>query len=238
VAIETIPCADWSAFKADLYPALYGEDRFEEDRFLFRGMGNAAWLLESSFDRYASAIAPGARAAEAKRLLALFEEECERDPSVENCPENPLERLAVAQHYGLPTRALDWTESPYVASYFAFSDARPSREDEQVVVWALALEHGAWSGQGAKVIRVRGESNDRILRQHGALTYLEAPYATLEDHVSACDDEGSPALYRFVIARSEAKVALADLRAMGVSGTNLFPDRSGAARAAQARCFG
>jgi FRG domain-containing protein len=44
--------------------------------------------------------------------------------------------LALAQHYGLPTRLLDWTFSPLIAAYFAVADRDP-HESEPATIWAL-----------------------------------------------------------------------------------------------------
>lgn len=48
-------------------------------------------------------------------------------------PDSAYDWLFLAQHFGVPTRLLDWTENPFIALYFALS----SNSTDTPVVWAF-----------------------------------------------------------------------------------------------------
>jgi hypothetical protein len=105
--IRTLTYTSWGHFKADLIPDLFGNEEFQRSRFLFRGQMDSNWKLESNLERI--------RVAD--QLLAMFKHECERLQVEDAIRTNDLSLLALGQHFGLPTRLLDWTESPYTAVF-------------------------------------------------------------------------------------------------------------------------
>lgn len=86
------------------------------ERFVFRGHGDARWDLETSLGR-----ACDFRWTERLEKLLQSEFRAAAHLYESSLPERDdlFAWLALMQHHGVPTRLLDFTRSPYVAAYFA-----------------------------------------------------------------------------------------------------------------------
>lgn len=103
----------------------------------FRGQRDADWLLTTTLDRAVTqTIISDERTTLTgkldyrpyeKRLLLDFQRGAHQYYSVTPAADDVVDWLALLQHHGAPTRLLDWTESPYVALYFALREASQRR---------------------------------------------------------------------------------------------------------------
>lgn len=101
--------------------------RFEQGsaftgRWVFRGHADATWALKTSLMR--ALEGHGLTAAQALEIERSAMLEFQKQAHLYVPPrmaftDDAAGTWAVMQHYGAPTRLLDWTRSPYVALYFA-----------------------------------------------------------------------------------------------------------------------
>lgn len=126
--MEDIRIDSWSELLDRLYANSWKEDlnRFRSD-WAFRG-------LEAPEDELCTSLMRlGGEYDELEHhLLRNFRKYAYKDAVPYD---TPWQWLALAQHYGLPTRLLDWTFSPFVALHFATEHV--SYFDQDAVIWCV-----------------------------------------------------------------------------------------------------
>jgi hypothetical protein len=148
----------------------------------------------------------------------------------------------LGRHFGLITPLLDWTMSPYIAAFFAFSEYAemhytgfkagtpnklPTVDDSRVVIWALATKGNIEKKEEFEIIRTRKDDFHRQRAQQSVFTRLT--HDTHLDFESYLLSTGKAAyLERIEIPGVEWGKALYDLQLMNIKFNTLFPDLDGA----------
>jgi FRG domain len=103
----------------------------QSSSYVFRGMHKDDFELKPSIARLRSGNRPF-RVADEKIVLSIIK--AEGAMYFERGDLKDIDLLAMAQHFGAPTRLLDWTFNPFVALYFSvFSSFRIDREASGIV---------------------------------------------------------------------------------------------------------
>lgn len=168
-------------------------------RLIFRGQGDSRWPLTTTLERTVGqeftlvryldlvcSIAPAARtftsveAPEYRNKLDLAKElnGGEAFLNLDRFPAGDwYEYLVYLRHHGFPSPFLDWSQSPYVAAFFAFRERAPETSQRSIYVYCESLTGTRGYAVGEPTIRVLGpyvRSHPRHFRQQSTYTVCES----------------------------------------------------------------
>jgi len=107
---------------------------------LFRGHADASWKLETTLERHLKRHVSVEQYFHWLRVIKPYIETATSQnwvlPEAVKIPNEPLsmpppgyEFMIYVRHHGFPSPLLDWTRSPYIAAFFAFTDIEVFTKD-------------------------------------------------------------------------------------------------------------
>jgi len=199
------------------------EDRTSGRIMYFRGQVHD-WSLRPSLARESVTEQERAKESECFKKLAKIL------PNV-----NDWERATIAQHYGVPTRLLDWSENPLVGIYFALDDKNYDNEDG--VIWVFEdktvvnkdvaslydkespyqLKHPrpyrTWKGLKLEIPRTIAQRASVTSQPDLAKEFNEQDF-----------DKNTQSLKKFIVPKQSKRQLRKQLEVLGVTEERLFPD--------------
>lgn len=226
------------------------------DMGVYHGSSSAAYPLLTSLARLGGVDPPHTKVHLEAHILRNFARYSRPHLPAEST--NDWELLVVAQHHGVPTRLLDWSYSPLVATHFATCSARPEGDR---AIWRLDWQtlHGAFELPGLSLLTedlrdlfgaddpftpwqlFEGETptfacmieppslDARIVAQTAVFTLCSDASCSFEDFLSRQGLDGT--LTKFVIPAEAVPHVRDQLDLAGLDERRLFPDLDGVAAA-------
>jgi hypothetical protein len=145
------------------------------------------------------------------------------------------EWLALAQHYKLPTRLLDWTENPLVALYFAFEYPKDNNNDR--VVWSFSASANEFAESNNLKIKPFSLSKTQVYMPNQVTQRITAQSGWFTVHKYMKDTNKFIALnkntiykdriFKMVIPNKLRDEILFRLDRLGVNSFSIYPDLEG-----------
>lgn len=238
--MKTLQCGTWQEFRDFVHDDILGFKMY------WRGQRDPSWQLASRFERVFANVSSSTRNKMGKDFyrqsrdgyLKRFQRAASglRGPNPK--PLSTEEWWALGRHYGLITPLLDWTEKPYIASFFALAEHFEQRQyssllgeaDQPVAIYRL-FHTSKLEGDGLRVVRPTIDELGRLQSQRSVFTWLDSEeYFDLQTFM---DRTGRGDLLTKITLSERAMFdGLNDLDMHGIDYRLLFPDLAGAALSA------
>ena len=165
--------------------------------WIFRGHKSATYNLEPSIEREAGGTRLSWKALESE-LLKEFQTKAPLHISSDRLPHSndKLSWLPLMQHYGVPTRLLDFTYSPYAALYFALRDRPKDKPTSPPEVWAVdqvavnSVASGRSRNADQDYAKEHPEPTAKTVGQRRARSLLDQRFFAREYEILEGEDRG------------------------------------------------
>lgn len=197
-----------------------------DGKWVFRGEHRVFDTLQPkagriSSERGAARKKPYSQAHE-REALALFQKQAR--PHLNHTPSSETEWLAIAQHHGMSTRLLDWTESLLVAAYFATEQAGTKGD---AVIFGVRGLRTISTSEEKKPFTL---ASDGIYRPPHITPRIPAQRSVFTVHSDPTLPFAPNGLRRWVISTSACGDIKRILDACAINESSLVPDLDGLSR--------
>lgn len=203
--------------------------------WLFRGVTDATHPLVAKIGREttrankrASISSPFKRIpyslADERAIFSMFRSQALA--YIDRAPATHLEWLAIAQHFGMPTRLLDWTASFLVAAWFAVEKAGDKKGKVDAAIW---VTNGVKSIDAEDKRDPLALTTPCIYRPAHVSPRIPAQASVLMLCPKPTEEVKLPFLQKITIERDAEFTIKKRLNACGVNKRLLFPDLQGLA---------
>ncbi|KFF02234.1 FRG domain-containing protein [Flavobacterium hydatis] len=209
---------------------------YDEDVW-FRGQSDFNWKLEPGIFRCSQKMSESSLLTRFKQSAAML---------TNSFPKSDFDWLFLMQHYGVPTRLLDWSESPLTSLYFAISENNtsdaalwllkpielnkianistleknfiPSFEDTELDNYKVETLRSNTRNKLAPIATIATRNSTRIQAQLGVFTIHHLDQRSIEEFCSPKE------LIKYRIPATSKNVIREELSLLGVNKFSLFPE--------------